>query len=162
MEFDSADFWMPELDDVAGAVRRSLEANFETVDVAVVGCPDLNHHGVASGGLGGETALFEFGGEPYAHNPAYRGKSVSIPDMLLSSEIANAKVIGAAMADALAIEGNCGELVANVDPESSNLSRVARVGEERQCIVEPYDNLQCGPIANLFCSEGLAGDVYTH
>jgi len=107
----------------------------------------------------GSTALFEFGGEPYAHNPKYRGKSVSVPEMIAASGVNNAKVFGAAMADAAAIGGNCGEMISNVDPQGDNQSRVARVGEKQECVVEHYDALSCGPIANLFVSEGATGDV---
>ena len=159
MKFEVADFQVPGLNDVACAIQDRLETNYEIVDVAIVDCPDLTSRGVASVGLGGATALFEFGGEPYAHNPAFRGRNVSILDMSAASGSANAKFIGAGMADTAAIGGNCGELVPNVDPKSQNLSQVARVGKNRECIVEHYDSLSCGAIANLFCSEGEPGKV---
>ena len=144
---------------LAEAMQQGIEKNYEAVNVSVVECPNLIGHGVASSGMCGTTALFEFGGEPYAHNPAYRGANVNIADMIIASGIPNAKVFGAAMADMAVINGNSGELVANADPGSQNLSRVARVGDERQCTVERYDSLVCGPIANLFVSEGLGGPV---
>ena len=159
MYCDIAEFWLPEMQNAAAAISKGLASNFEHVDVAVVACPNLKKLGVASDGLGGATALFEFGGEPYAHNPAYRGQSIDMLEMIRASGIASGKVLGAGMADPAAIGGNSGELIPNVDPESSNLSRVARVGESRECVVEPYDSLDCGAIANLFCSEGLPGDV---
>ena len=110
-------------------------------------------------GIGGSTALIEFGGEPYAHNPAYRGKNVDVMDMLRDGDINDGKVFGAAMADMAAIGGNSGEMISNLDPVGENLSRVARVGSEQQCIVESYPSTLCGPIANLFVSQGLASDL---
>ena len=154
-----AEFQQPDLEDVAGALRHGLGRHFEKVNVDVVACPDLTEIGLASAGMCGSTALFEFGGEPYAHNPKYRGTNVSVPQMLDESGIDNAKVFGAAMADAAAIGGNCGEMISNVDPAGDNQSRVARVSVERECIVESYPAMTCGPIANLFVSEGAAGNV---
>jgi len=158
-DFKVAGFAQVDLLKVVEALRAGLAQNFSAVEVDVVACPDLREIGVASEGMGGETALLEFGGEPYAHNPQYRGTNVSIQAMLDDSGIENAKVFGAAMADAAAIGGNCGEMISNADPNSANLSRVARVGNSQECIVEHYMAMTCGPIANLFVSEGAPGDV---
>ena len=158
-DFKVAEFAQVDLVSVANAMRKGLAENFAAVEVDIVPCPDLREIGVASEGMGGETALLEFGGEPYAHNPTYRGTNVNIQAMLDDSGIDNAKVFGAAMADAAAIGDNCGEIISNADPSSENLSRVARVGDDRECIVEEYLAGTCGPIANLFVSEGTPGDV---
>ena len=159
MKYSSKDFSVRRLDEVATAIRSGLQAHFADVDVTVVQDPDLTHFGVATNGMGGSTALIEFGGEPYAHNPTYRGKNVDVLDMLQASGMSASKVFGAAMADMAAIGGNSGEMISNVDPEGPNLSRVARVGGERECIVEPYPSTVCGPIANLFVSQGQASDL---
>ena len=142
---------------ITAALADGLQSHFEFVSVELVACPDLQTIGVAACGMCGSTALLEFGGEPYAHNPKYRGTNVSVVDMLEASGISNAKVFGAAMADAAAIGGNCGEMISNVGEE--NLSRVARVGPDKQCISESYLAETCGPIANLFISEGAPGEV---
>lgn len=155
----SADFSQSGLAVAADALRSGLAAHFDIVEVECVPCPDLREIGVASIGMGGSTALLEFGGEPYAHNPAYRGTNVDIDAMLEATGISSPKVFGAAMADAAAIGGNCGEMISNADPNTQNLSRVARVGAGQDCIVEPYSAHTCGPIANLFVSEGSQGDV---
>lgn len=159
MKHEVAEFWVPELAEVAIELQRGLEKNYKDVGVTVVTCPDLTEIGVASTGMCGSTALFEFGGEPYAHNPKYRGANVNIQSMIDTSGISQAKAFGAAMADMAAIDGNSGELIPNVDPASVNKSRVARVGSNRECIDEPYDSLDCGPIVNLFVSEGLQDQV---
>ena len=158
-KYKVADFPQLDLSTVAGALRSGLAENFVTVDVDVVPCPDLREIGVATEGMGGATALLEFGGEPYAHNPKYRGSNINIQSMLDDSGIRNAKVFGAAMADAAAIGGNCGEMISNADPQGQNLSRVARVGSDLECIAERYTAPTCGAIANLFVSEGTAGEV---
>lgn len=159
LKHKSAEFSQPVLSDVAAAMRRGLAGHFNVVDVECVPSPDLRKFGLATVGIGGETALLEFGGEPYAHNPAYRGTNVSIDEMLEASGIPNAKVFGAAMADAAAIDDNSGEVISNRDASGANHSRVARVGDHRECIVEPYPAATCGAIANLFVSEGVPGDV---
>lgn len=159
MKFSSKEFSRRELHDVASAMEVGLRAHFESVEVFVVACPDLTSFGLASFGMGGPTALMEFGGEPYAHNPTYRGQNVDVLEMLQASGLSDATVFGAAMADMSVIGGNSGEMISNVDPEGDNLSRVARVGSDQQCIVEPYPSTVCGPIANLFVSQGTSGDV---
>lgn len=143
--------------DLVAALRSGLATQFESVSVEAIECPDLRSIGVATSGMCGATALIEFGGEPYAHNPKYRGTNVSVSEMLDACGIDGAQVFGAAMADTAAINGNAGEMISNVGDE--NLSRVARVSPDRQCISEPYLADTCGPIANLFVSEGAPGEV---
>ena len=159
MKYSSKEFPARSLAEVAKAIRSGLGSHFEIVNVDVVPSPDLEAFGVGTQGIGGSTALIEFGGEPYAHNPTYRGKNVDVLEMLQASGMSGAKVFGAAMADMAAINGNSGEMISNLNPEGRNLSRVARVGSERECIVEPYPSTVCGPIANLFVSEGQASDL---
>lgn len=128
MKYESGEFWLPELSELASVLQSGLELNYRDVSVAVVECPDLTGIGVASAGMCGSTALFEFGGEPYAHNPKYRGANVNIAEMIAASDISQAKAFGAAMGDMAVMDGNSGELIPNVDPASVNKSRVARVG----------------------------------
>lgn len=153
----SAEFASVETSDLLAALQSGLAMHFASVSVEAVECPNLKSIGVATSGMCGATALLEFGGEPYAHNPKYRGTNVSVSTMLSASGIDNAKVFGAAMADTAALNGNAGEMISNVGDE--NLSRVARVSPDKQCISEPYPADTCGPIANLFVSEGVPGEV---
>lgn len=153
----SANFANVATDDLIAALQSGLESHFESVDVQLMACPDLTEIGVASSGMGGASALMEFGGEPYAHNPKYRGTNVSVSEMLRASGIDGAKVFGAAMADTAALDGNAGEMISNIGEQ--NLSRVARVSPDKECISEPYPADTCGPIANMFVSEGAPGDV---
>lgn len=159
MKFASEDFPQRSRKEVAAAMQSGLEAHFEAVNVSVMSSPDLSTFGLASAGMGGSTALIEFGGEPYAHNPAYRGKNVDVLEMLQASGMRDAKVFGAAMADMAVLGGNSGEMICNLNSVGPNFSRVARVGTKRECIVESYPSTVCGPIANLFVSEGESSDV---
>ena len=159
MDHEVAEFAQPDSTSIIDALRTGLALHFETVQVDLVTCPDLSALGVASSGMTGSTALFEFGGEPYAHNPRYRGANAAMDVMIEASGIPDAKIFGAAMADVAAIDGNCGEMIANADFRKENRSRVARVGADRQCVVERYGASTCGPIANLFVSEGCDGEV---
>lgn len=161
LPYKSANFWFPELNVVADELRCGLSRYFSSVDVSVVDCPDLTEELEASApGLGGSTKLFEFGGEPYAHNEKYRGSHVDIEDMLEASKMPGASVLGAAMAECSVIGGNCGELIphSHVGTDNHN-TRVSRVGKEKECIIEPYASHLCGPIANLFVSEGVQSKV---
>ncbi|MGI9232647.1 MAG: DUF1907 domain-containing protein [Woeseiaceae bacterium] len=153
----SAAFATIATNDLVSALQSGLESHFESVNVQAVECPNLKAIGVATRGMCGATALMEFGGEPYAHNPKYRGTNVSVSEMLKACGIENSKVFGAAMADTAALNGNAGEMISNAGDQ--NLSRVARVGPDKQCISEPYLADTCGPIANLFVSEGAPGEV---
>jgi hypothetical protein len=159
MKFTSHKFPQRSLTEVASVLGTGLQAHFASVDVSIVSSPDLSAFGLATEGMGGSTALIEFGGEPYAHNPSYRGKNVDVLDMLRAGEMVGGKVFGAAMADMAILDGNSGEMISNVDPDGRNLSRVARVGDELECILEPYPSTVCGPIANLFVSQGQPSEL---
>ena len=158
-ECKSAAFQMPELSRVAATLRAGLEHHYASVDVSVVECPDLTKLGAAARGMCGSTRLIEFGGEPYAHNPAYRGTNIDVDDVLRACGMPAAGVFGAGMADTAVNNGHCGELIPDMLAGESNLSRVARVGTDRECIVEPYPSAVCGPIVNLYVSEGRNGEV---
>ena len=159
MKFKSAAFQMPELSRIAARLRAGLEHHYASVDVSVVECPDLTRLGAAARGMCGSTRLIEFGGEPYAHNPAYRGTSIDVDDVLRACGMPAAGVFGAGMAHTAVNNGHCGEVIPDMLAGESNLSRVARVGTDRECIVEPYPSAVCGPIVNLFVSEGRTGEV---
>jgi hypothetical protein len=58
-----------------------------------------------------------------------------------------------------AVGGHCGEVIAIIDTLGQYGSRVARVGPERECIVEPYSAGLFSGLANLFISRGEPGPV---
>ncbi len=159
MKHKSADFWNPGLSLIAVTLQSGLERHFASVDVSVTDCPDLREIGGSASGMCGSTKLIEFGGEPYAHNPKYRGTNFDIGEVIEACEMSGASVFGAGMADAGINNGHCGEMISNSVAGGDNLSQVARVGTERQCVVETYRSLKCGPIANLFINDGEGGQV---
>ena len=159
MKYKSAAFWNPGLSVITDAIQSGLAKHYASVDVSLVDCPDLRKIGASASGMCGSTKLVEFGGEPYAHNLKYRGTHFDIIDVLAACDMPTASIFGAGMAHAGINNGHCGEMISNVLAGKDNLSRVARVGAERQCVVEPYSSLVCGPIANLFVNDGQAGDV---
>jgi len=151
--------WSPPLEVLAPYVRDGLEANYAQVDVEVVDCPDLRTLGCASPGIGGSTVLLEVGGEPYAHNPRYRHVTFDMAEMACDCGQADGSVFGAGMAYPGVLEGHCGEVIATLQAGGVNRSKVARVGRQRECIVEPYASTRHSGLSNLFVSEGLPGPV---
>ena len=87
MKFKSARFGSPSLSVVSAALETGLSRHFASVDVAVTECPDLSVIGSSTPGICGATKLIEFGGEPYAHNPVYRGKNIDIGELLVACEM---------------------------------------------------------------------------
>ncbi len=151
--------WSPPLEEMAPYVRDGLEANYAQVDVEVVDCPDLRTLGCASPGIGGSTMLLEVGGEPYAHNPRYRHVTFDMAEMACDCGQADGSVFGAGMAYPGVLEGHCGEVIATLQAGGVNRSKVARVGRQRECIVEPYASTLHSGLSNLFVSEGRPGPV---
>ncbi len=151
--------WSPPLEELAPYVRDGLEANYAQVDVEVVDCPDLRTLGCASPGIGGSTVLLEVGGEPYAHNPRYRHVTFDMAEMAYDCGQADGSVFGAGMAYPGVLEGHCGEVIATLQAGGVNRSKVARVGRQRECIVEPYASTRHSGLSNLFLSAGRPGPV---
>ena len=67
--------------------------------------------------------------------------------------------MASAIAEAAVINNNSGEMISNAYVAGQNFNRLATVGACLECIVESYDSLDWGPIANLFVSEGKPGQI---
>lgn len=152
-------FWSPPLEELAPVVQKGLETNYAWVDVDVIDCPDLRPLGCASPGISGSTVLLEVGGEPYAHNPRYRQVTFDMADMARDCGRADGSILGAGMAFPGVLDGHCGEVIATLQAEGDNRSKVARVGSQKECIVAPYPSTQHSGLSNLFVSQGLPGPV---
>ena len=148
------ELWSPPLEELAPFVRDGMEANYAVVDVEVTDCPDLRTLGCASPGIGGSTVLLEVGGEPYAHNPSYRHVTFDMAEMASDCGQADGSIFGAGMAYPGVLDGHCGEVIATLQAGRVNRSKVARVGRQRECIVEPYASTRHSGLSNLFLSEG--------
>ena len=151
--------WAPPLQELAPVVREGLQANYANVEVEVTDCPDLRTLGCASPGIGGSTVLLEVGGEPYAHNPSYRHVTFDMAEMASDCGQADGSILGAGMAYPGVLDGHCGEVIATLRAGRANRSKVARVGRQRECIVEPYASTRHSGLSNLFLSEGRPGPV---
>ncbi len=155
-----ADFWLPPLDEVAEAVRPGLSRNFLEVDVSLGPCPDLREIGCAFPGLGGRPFIMEIGGEPYVHNPKYRNESSFDLDAIMEAcGRSNARVLGAGFPSLVATHGKCGELMPCLAMDGPTVSKLARVGGRKECIVEDYPSHLHGGLGNLYACDGLPGDV---
>ncbi len=154
-----AALWSPPLEDLAPVLREGLQANYACVDVEVTECPDLRTLGCASRGICGSPVLLEVGGEPYAHNPRYRHITFDMAEMASDCGQAEGSVFGAGMAFTGALDGHCGEVIATLQASGVNRSKVARVGPQLECIVEPYGSTRHSGLSNLFLSEGRPGPV---
>ncbi|MXZ21110.1 MAG: PTD012 family protein [Caldilineaceae bacterium SB0665_bin_25] len=154
-----AALWAPPLEELAPFVREGLQANYAVVEVEVTDCPDLRRLGCASPGICGSTVLLEVGGEPYAHNPRYRHVTFDMAEMASDCGQAEGSLFGAGMAFPGVLDGHCGEVIATLQAGGVNRSRVARVGPQQECIVEPYASTRHSGLSNLFLSEGRPGPV---
>ncbi len=155
-----AEFWVPSLSDIALAVEDGLGSNYAEVDVSVLPCPDLRNFGCAFSGLGGDPILVEIGGEPLVHNPRYRDEgSLDLRELLEACGRPRGKLLGAGFPSLAATRGKCGELMPCMELPGRNLSKLARVGRQGQCIVEDYHSHLHGGLGNLYVCDGLPGDV---
>lgn len=160
MPAEEAKFWLPALEEAADIVRMGLASNYREVEVSVGPCPDLQALGCAFSGLNGHPFLIEIGGEPYVHNPNHRAEGdFDLREIMQICGRPSGKILGAGFPSLSVTGGKCGELMPCLDMADRNLSRLARVGAERECIVEDYRSLRHGGLGNLYVSDGLPGDV---
>lgn len=154
-----ADFAMPKLSTVAAAIEKSLQTNYEVVKIAVMDCPNLQECGYPARGLGGDTCLVDLGGEPYAHNFKYRDIRFYLDEVSAACGLPNAYVVGASIAHREVLRGHCGEMIPCVYIGGKNYSKAARVGNNKEPIVEPYDSYLHGGLANFFLCNGELSPV---
>ena len=155
----SAKLWQPTLQEIADALQQGLSQNYKNVSVAVEDCPDLREWGCTAAGMSGNTRILDVGGEAYAHNKSYRDNQFDIPAMAEACGLPGAHIFGAGMACPAMINGHCGEMIASLNPQGENLSKVARVGEDKECIFEDYTARVHSGLSNLYLSDGLPGKV---
>ena len=149
-----ASLWTPELQAVVPAIQTGLEANYASVAVEVVACPDLTTLGCAAAGISGSTCLVDVGGEPYAHNPKYRDIELDTAKIAALCDHPEAAILGAGMAHRRMLDGHVGEWIPTLQLNGANRSKVARVGADKACVVEDYPSTLHSGLSNLFLSEG--------
>ena len=153
----SAQLWQPSLRQIANALQKGLPENYGNVSVSVEACPDLREWGCATQGMSGRARILDVGGEAYAHNKRFRDNRFSIPAMAESCGLPDGGVFGAGMACPAVLDGHCGEMIASIGLPSDIRSKVARVGRDRECIVEDYGALIHSGLSNLYLCEGSPG-----
>lgn len=154
-----AALWTPDLEELVPVVQNGLQANYAHVEVEVSDCPDLRALGCATAGICGSTHLLEVGGEPYAHNPKYQHITFDMACMASDCNQPDGAILGAGMAYPGVLNGHCGEVIPTLQIGHVNCSKVARVGPQQECIVEPYPSTLHSGLSNLFLSEGQPGPV---
>ena len=160
LKLKEAAFWVPPLADVADAVETTLRQNYRYVQVSIETCPDLRALGCAFPGLGGGPFLIEIGGEPYAHNPKYRDTaSFDLQAIAAACGRPDVRLLGAGFPSLQATGGRCGELMPCLAIGEESVSKIARVGEKKECVLEDYPSLLHGGLGNLYACDGVPGDV---
>jgi hypothetical protein len=160
LKFESKKFDIPPLQKIADALNIGLKENYKEVTVKVVDCPNLKNWGCPAEGISGNEKIIDVGGEPYMHDPEFIGTEFNYEE--ISKKIGSEKsyALGAGSSAMSCMDGHCGELTINenlITSESKSL--VARVGKNKECIVEKYLERKHGGLSNIYFSDGRAGKV---
>ena len=86
--------------------------------------------------MSGNARILDVGGEAYAHNRQYRNIEFSIPEIARSCGTPEAGIFGAGMACPSSIDGHCGEMIASCGLPWQNLSKVPRVGQDKNALLK--------------------------
>ncbi len=148
------------LDDIREALQEGLSKNYKAVEVSVVDCPNLRNWNCPSEGISGNQKIIDVGGEPYMHDPKFLGAEFDYEE--ISKKIGSEKsyALGAGSGAMSCINGHCGELIINenlITNESKSI--IARVSEDKKCIVEKYSARIHGGLGNIFYTDGKQGKV---
>ena len=154
-----ANLWRPSLEEIANALTKGLSKSYTNVSVTVEDCPDLRDWGCSREGMSGNARILDVGGEAYAHNRQYRNIEFSIPEIARSCGTPEAGIFSAGMACPSSIDGHCGEMIASFGLPWQNLSKVARVGQDKKCVVEAYTASIHSGLSNLYLCDGRPGKV---
>jgi len=160
LKFESAKFNTPSLLDISKALDQGLKENYQEVQVDVIDCPNLKQWGCPAEGISGNEKIIDVGGEPYMHDPKFKGAEFDYEE--ISKKIGSEKsyALGAGSGAMSCLNGHCGELVVNENLiTSESKSVVARVGKNKECIVEKYTARKHGGLSNIYYSDGKKGKV---
>ena len=160
LKIEKAKFANFQLKEISLALQKGLEKNYKFVEVSIVKCPDLRNWSCPSEGMSGNQKIIDVGGEPYMHDKKYIGAEFNYQEIakLINSEKSYA--LGAGSSAMSCLRGHCGELAINDNLiTDQNNSIVARVGNQKECIVEKYSGRKHGGLGNVFYSDGKSSDV---
>ena len=148
------------LGEILKALQEGLSKNYKEVKVSVTDCPNLRNWNCPAEGINGNQKIIDVGGEPYMHDPKFLGTEFDYEE--ISKKIGSEKsyALGAGSGAMSCLNGHCGELVINenlITNESKSI--IARVSEDKKCIVEKYSARKHGGLGNIFYTDGKQGKV---
>ena len=149
-----------DLNQVQKALQLGLSENFKEVKVEVIDCPNLKDWGCPAEGLSGNEKITDVGGEPYMHDKRFIGTEFNYEEV--AKEIGSGKsyALGAGSGAMSCLDGHCGELIIDDNLITQEIkSIIAKVGSNKECITENYNQRKHGGLGNVFYSDGKKGKV---
>ena len=160
LKFESKKFDIPPLQKVADVLNIGLKENYKDLNVKVVDCPNLKQWGCPAEGISGNEKIIDVGGEPYMHDSKFIGTEFDYYEISKNIGSEKSYALGAGSGAMSCLNGHCGELVVNENLiTSQSKSVVARVGKNKECIVEKYTHRKHGGLSNIYFSDGKKGKV---
>ena len=127
------------LDKICEALQTGLSKNYKEVNVSVIDCPNLRNWDCPAEGISGNQKIIDVGGEPYMHDPKFLGAEFDYEEISKQIDSEKSYALGAGSGAMSCLNGHCGELIINenlITDESKSI--IARVSEDKKCIVEKY------------------------
>ena len=148
------------LDKICEALQTGLSKNYKEVNVSVIDCPNLRNWDCPAEGISGNQKIIDVGGEPYMHDPKFLGAEFDYEEISKQIDSEKSYALGAGSGAMSCLNGHCGELVINenlITDESKSI--IARVSEDKKCIVEKYSAKKHGGLGNIYYTDGKKGKV---
>jgi len=148
------------LDKICEALQTGLSKNYKEVNVSVIDCPNLRNWDCPAEGISGNQKIIDVGGEPYMHDPKFLGAEFDYEEISKQIDSEKSYALGAGSGAMSCLNGHCGELVINenlITNESKSI--IARVSEDKKCIVEKYSAKKHGGLGNIYYTDGKKGKV---
>jgi len=155
----TTDLFVPELKELAGMLKTALEKNFETVETAVVKCPDLKKWGLAASGICGDPRIADVGGIPNIMDYEHHKEVFHIPTIASQCDLPGAYVFGAGAASSKVVGQNAELMPTEHVKACCRKSKYAKVLEDGSSTMEDYHSSDFGLMANLVACKGEQGDV---
>ena len=160
LKIEKSNFKEISLGKISEALQKGLDNNFNKVSISVEDCRNLKEWGCPAEGIPGNERIIDVGGEPYMHDPKHIGAEFDYEKIskMIGSEKSYA--LGASSGAMTCLYGHCGELVINENLiTSESKSIIARVGKNKECIVEKYTARKHGGLGNIYYTDGKRGKV---
>lgn len=164
---ESLPLHVPSSQELAKVLEDGLKKNFKEASVGVVDCPDLTRPpwNLAAPGLGGSPRLLDIGGTGYLLPLADTTKLFDLGEMASLVGLPGAFVLGAGAGSSRVAGVNC-EMMPNARLSSDaspgfNNTHIAKVStKDGSPLLEKFDSVETGPLANVLACEGKPGKVF--